>query len=430
MNPPSATVRGRRGWRNMEVRTRSFLRALVLTVAMALFAGTAGTAQAAFTKVSDLSYDGTTPTSPLKEIDLYLPEGAAPGDLRPVVIYVHGGGWMIGDKSNKMADKPRLFADAGYIFASVNYRLSPDITSGPLPPAYPAGRVMFPDHPRDVGESIAWLARNIDGYGGDPDALVLMGHSAGAHLVSLVGSDPAYLEAFGASLEQVAGVVSLDAGAVDVADSAAQRTAQPVENDYVIWNAFGTPAEEAGSPRWVQASPTTWGDPTDPRSLMITQSARPARIIDNQKMAAALGQDTSSILTVPLNHEEINEELGSPTDSTGETAAVMSFIADRAAARTDPALRIKKRPAKVVKIGRRKKKRQVVFAFTASGTDRVECRIDRGTYRPCASPRRFTVKRGKHTFRVRALYPSGRTGAEKTVSFRIKSKARKINRRG
>ena len=427
----SATGRPVAGSRGMEARVKSVFVVIAAIVACGLPALSAAPA-GALTTVPDLDYhyDPPADTSTLDRLDLYLPDGAQPGDLRPVVIYVHGGAWMTGDKSNKMADKPRLFTDAGYIFVSVNYRLSPDISSGPLPPSFAAGRVMFPDHPRDVGESIAWLARNIGGYGGDPDALLLMGHSSGAHLVSLVGSDPAYLEAFGASLKQVSGVVSLDSGAMDVADSAAQRGAQPTANNYVIWNAFGTPAEEAATPRWVRASPVTWGDPSDPRSLMITQSSRVPRIIDNQKMAAALGQDPSSVLTVPLDHEGINDELGSPADSTGETAAVMSFVAGRIAARPEPSLRIGKRPAKVVKIGRRQKKRKVVFAFTATGTDRVECRIDRGAFRVCASPRRFTLARGRHTFRVRALYPSGRTGAEKTVTFRVKTKPRKVSRRG
>ena len=414
----------------MEPRSKPVLAAILAVAAFVLLAS--ATPASALTKVSDLDYHYDPPADPsaLDRLDLYLPDGAKSGDLRPVVIYIHGGGWMNGDKTNKMTNKPRLFTDAGYVFASLNYRLSPDVSSGSLPPPFPAGRVMFPEHPQDVGEAIAWLARNVSGYGGDPDALVLSGHSAGAHLAALVGSDPSYLEAFGASLKQVVGVVSLDSGAMDVVDSATQRGNAPTANNYLIWNAFGTPEEEAATPRWVQASPVTWGDPSDPRALMVTQSSRPPRIVDNQKMATALGQDPSSVMTVPLDHEGINDELGSPTDSTGETAAVMSFVADRVAARPEPSLRIRKRPAKIVRAGRRQKKRRVVFAFEATGAARVECRIDRVAYRPCGSPRRFTLKRGKHTFRLRALYPSGRTGAEKTVTFRIKQKARKLSRRG
>lgn len=402
------------------------LAAALLPAMIAVLALSASPAQGAFTKVPDVSYDidAPNPASALNRLDIYVPDGALPGDFRPVVVYAHGGGWMNGDKSNRMADKPRLFTDAGYIFVSVNYRLSPDISSGPVPPAYPAGRTMFPAHPQDLGESVAWLSRNIARYGGDPDAMVLAGHSSGAHLVSLVGSDPSYLNSFGTSLRQVIGVVSLDAGAMDVVESATQRGAQPTANNHLIWNAFGTPAENAATSRWSRASPTSWGDPTDPRSLMVTQVSRPARIADNEKMATALGQDKSSVLRVPLDHEGINDELGSPVDSTGETAAVMGFVADRVAARPEPTLRIRKRPARVITIGRRGKKRKVTFVFSAESAAGVECRIDAKPHRRCRSPYVARLKRGKHTFRVRALYPSGRAAPARSVTFRIKSKHR------
>ena len=395
--------------------------ALLIALAVAL-AGPA-TPAAAYTPVPDLSYDLDGSGDPaLNRLDLYLPEGAAPGDLRPVVIYAHGGGWMIGDKTNRIADKARLFTDAGYVFASVNYRLSPDITGGN--PTFAPDRLRFPTHPQDVGESIAWLGRNVVGYGGDPDGLVLLGHSAGAHLVSLVGSDPSYIEAFGASLRQVAGVVSLDAGAMDVVDSAAVRGANPTDNNYSIWNAFGTPEEEAANPTWLRASPFHWGDPTDPRSLMVTQSSKVLRIVDNQKMATALGQDPSTVLTVPLDHEGINAELGSPTDSTGETAAVMSFIAERIAARPVPALRIRKRPAKVVRVAPRVKRRKVVIAFSATDAAGTQCRVDGAKFKSCRSPWTKRLARGRHTFAVRALWPSGRPGVTRKVTFRIKAKRR------
>ena len=197
----SATVGRIAGCGGMDLRVKHAVAAITAAFALALFVLPASPASA-LTKVADLDYHYDPPSDPssFDRLDLYLPDGAAAGDLRPVVIYVHGGGGMKGDKANRITDKARLFTDAGYVFASVNYRLSPDISSGPVPPTYPPGRVMFPAQPRDVGEAIAWLGTNVAGYGGDPDALLLSGHSSGAHLVSLVGSDPSYLEAFGASL--------------------------------------------------------------------------------------------------------------------------------------------------------------------------------------------------------------------------------------
>jgi acetyl esterase/lipase len=89
--------------------------------------------------------DSPPPQAAHNQLDLYAPRVAR---RRPIVVYVHGGGWMEGDKRDGIRRKARLFTGAGYVFASVNYRLSsPAPESGELDP----GRVKFPDHPHDVG---------------------------------------------------------------------------------------------------------------------------------------------------------------------------------------------------------------------------------------------------------------------------------------
>lgn len=108
----------------------------------------------------------------------------APKDARdaPVVIFVHGGTWMIGDKNlfGLYRQLGTTLAEKGYVAVMVNYRLSPF--------------VKHPEHARDVARAYAWTRKNIGRYGGDPDRIVLMGHSAGGHLVALVGSDESYLK--------------------------------------------------------------------------------------------------------------------------------------------------------------------------------------------------------------------------------------------
>ena len=150
--------------------------------------------------------DGTpTPTpAKLNQLDLYQPADVTAGAARPVVVYVHGGGWSSGDKDNKISRKVNLFTGAGYVFASVNYRLSPD----PIDLSYPASRVRFPTHPGDVGEAIAWLDRNVASYGGDPRRILLIGHSAGAHIVSLISTDPSYVARWGVDPSPLPGTVS------------------------------------------------------------------------------------------------------------------------------------------------------------------------------------------------------------------------------
>ena len=144
---------------------------------------------------------------------------------------------------NRITDKANLFTDAGYLFASVNYRLSPDISSGS--PDFDADRVRFPNHPDDVARAVAWIADHAEAYGGDPDSILLIGHSAGAHLVSLVGTNPEFMKRVGVAPNQVIGVVSLDTATFDISEDATPEGSIPGQRALLLWNAFGTPAEEA-----------------------------------------------------------------------------------------------------------------------------------------------------------------------------------------
>ena len=177
--------------------------------------------------------------------------------------------------------RARLFTRAGYLFASVNYRLSPSGRGSPAP-----DRVRFPDHPHDVGEALGWLRRNGRRYGGDAGQLVLIGHSAGAHLASLLGVDPSFGRAYGVPARTVRGVVSLDTAAFDVAAKAdPARSLRP----QLFWNAFGTPQEEAAEPRWASASPIGFAGRGDPPFLLVTQR-RARRVAENAAMLRALGR--------------------------------------------------------------------------------------------------------------------------------------------
>ena len=96
--------------------------------------------------------------SDLQRLDVYGFERAEGCQQVPVVVYVHGGGWRTGDKA-RVGDKATFFNDLGYVFVSVNYRLSD-------PPRSP-GRPVHPAHADDVGAAIAWDERteHIGTYG-------------------------------------------------------------------------------------------------------------------------------------------------------------------------------------------------------------------------------------------------------------------------
>ena len=404
---------------------------LLLLALLALLATLAGLAMLAtgaradWTLQSGVPYADNPPADPsLNQLDIYRPSSPA-GEAAPLVIYVHGGGWRRGDKAVAgTQDKARLFTDAGYVFASVNYRLSPESA----PPGGPdPNRIMFPVHPDDVGEAIGWLSRNAASIGADPDRIILIGHSAGAHLVSLVSVDPRYVNRFGVDQRQVLGTIPLDTAAYDIEERAVGD--DPDEPNLLFLNAFGTAAENAVSGSWAEASPLTWADQADPVHLFITQ-LNPVRVQINQRMASALGQPPESVVSVALNHSGINNAVGAPGDTSGTTAAITGFIDSRLAAYRSAAVSIRKRPAKVVLTGRKSrsgkpKKRRVVFAFSGSGNAvGFECRLDKAAYRACKSPRKYTVGTGIHRFRVRPLYPSGNPGAEKPVRFKVMAKHR------
>lgn len=150
------------------------------------------------------------------------------GARRPVLVYIHGGAWKIGDKAHGMSDKPRWANDQGWIFVSLNYRLA-----HPWLPE--ARRPMHPVQIRDVAAGLGWVYRNIARYGGDPGRIALMGHSAGAHLATLAATHPLYLKEAGLSPANIRGVVANDSASYDLT----VRSDMPWLAD-AITNAFGS----------------------------------------------------------------------------------------------------------------------------------------------------------------------------------------------
>ena len=103
----------------------------------------------------------------------------------PVLVQVHGGAWMTGNKEQQGAALMAHLAERGWVCVAANYRLSP--------------RATWPDHLVDVKRALAWIKEHIAEYGVDPDFVAVTGGSAGGHLSSLVAltpNDPAYQPGF------------------------------------------------------------------------------------------------------------------------------------------------------------------------------------------------------------------------------------------
>jgi acetyl esterase/lipase len=118
-------------------------------------------------------------------LDITMPADAQPGERRPAVLQVHGGGWVIGDKREQGIPLQQHLAANGWVGFNANYRLSPGAT--------------WPDHLVDLKRALAWIREHADEYGVDPDFIAVTGGSAGGHLtamVALTANDPKYQPGF------------------------------------------------------------------------------------------------------------------------------------------------------------------------------------------------------------------------------------------
>jgi acetyl esterase/lipase len=99
-----------------------------------------------------------------------------PPTAGPVLVYIHGGAWTIGDKREQGIPMMHELAERGWVCVAINYRLSP--------------RATWPDHVVDCKRALAWVREHITEYGGDPSFLAVSGGSAGGHLCALVALTP------------------------------------------------------------------------------------------------------------------------------------------------------------------------------------------------------------------------------------------------
>lgn len=163
----------------------------------------------------DLAYvAGPEADSAKHRLDLFLP---LTDSVRveneegwPTVVFVHGGGWRTGDKDLTVGGEDvygnigRFFARRGIGAATVNYRLLPEV----------GWRAQV----EDVARAVAWLHGAVEQYGGNPNGLVVMGHSAGAQLITRVALDPEPLRRVGVSPRVVCGAMPVSGAALDLTD--------------------------------------------------------------------------------------------------------------------------------------------------------------------------------------------------------------------
>lgn len=234
-------------------------------------------------------------TDPLQQLDLWLPASRA--GKAPLVIFVHGGGWKRGSKDNAASrSAPAHFTGLGYAYASINYRLVPAAT--------------VEQQAADVAAAVAAMKARAAALGIDPARIVLMGHSAGAHLVALVGTDERYLRGAGLGFADLAGVIPNDGAAYDVPVQM-QDGNRFMQSTYV--QAFGTdPARQRALSPTLQAAA-----PNAPRFLLL-HVQRPDGVKQSASLADALRKAGTPVEVAGFpgtglqGHAEINRRLGEP----------------------------------------------------------------------------------------------------------------------
>jgi acetyl esterase/lipase len=130
-----------------------------------------------------IAYAGGEAAGKRQRLDVYQPREAGSG--RPVLLQIHGGGWVIGNKEEQGLPLMTHLSARGWVCVAPNYPLSPKAT--------------WPEHLVAIKQSLAWIRRNIADYGGDPSYVVVTGGSAGGHLaamVALTANDPQYQPGF------------------------------------------------------------------------------------------------------------------------------------------------------------------------------------------------------------------------------------------
>ncbi|QDV18539.1 Carboxylesterase [Gimesia panareensis] len=238
-----------------------------------------------------------------KSLDIYAPLA---GKQHPIVIWVHGGAWKIGDKRG-VDQKPAAFTKAGYLLVSINYRLHP--------------RADYDQQAQDVAQAIAWVHQHAKEYGGDPQRIFLMGHSAGAHLVALVSTNPRYLKQQSLSLKTIRGSILLDGAGYDIAERI--RTANETGKK-IYTSVFGSDEKT-----WQEASPLTWVKPQQsiPPFLILHVARRDDSRRQSQLLAEKLkaSRVPVSVISAPgKTHMTINREIGEPDDLP--TQKIFTFL--------------------------------------------------------------------------------------------------------
>jgi acetyl esterase/lipase len=248
--------------------------------------------------VNDVDYVASSEYADKKDrLDIYTPQNAS---MAPVIVSIHGGGLRAGDKSAQTFVGQR-FAAAGHVTVVVNHRLSPGVT--------------HPAHIEDIAAAVAWVKRNIAKYGGDPQKIFVIGHSAGAYLAALLALDARYLAAQGVTPADIRGVVPVSGFFyVDRPGVAPDRPKDTWGTDVTVWKA---------------ASPATYiGRDVPPLLLLYADGDDEWRRKQQDEFASALrdrgNKDVEVRMIQGRTHDTVWNEMAKGDEDTSR--AILQFV--------------------------------------------------------------------------------------------------------
>ncbi len=240
-------------------------------------------------------------------LDIYTPQGQTATNL-PVMFWIHGGGWQVGDKSD-VALKPKMFIEQGFVFVSTNYRLLPEVTMEEL-----IG---------DIASSLGWVHKNISKHGGDPERIFVGGHSAGAQLAALICTDDRYIKKEGLSFNVLKGCIPVDGDTYDIPKIIATAEHRQMVYGREMYT-FGHRQKFGNDPKkHVDFSAVTHvaKGKSIPPFLLFYFSGNPDTLAQAHQLesvlksadipARAYGKSDS-------NHSQLNDDLGKPDDPATE----------------------------------------------------------------------------------------------------------------
>jgi len=260
-------------------------------------------ASAAVDRRLDVAYG----RAPLEKMDVYIPKHRSSQKM-PILFFLHGGGWRIGDKKQH-GGKGILYANNSIIFVNANYGLAP--------------QVVHPQQAMDVAKAIKYTVDHAQEWGGDSERIFLMGHSAGAHLVDLIATNQRFLKEVGVNPLSIKGVISLDTASLDLLERTNEDSFEGKHVGGMIEQAFGKNPEmlKDGSPTLNITKGAEY-----PKFLMFygerRRTAQQHHDAFSRRMRSVGGE--VSLKPVPLSHRDINLAAG---DSSSQVfKQVKAFI--------------------------------------------------------------------------------------------------------